>query len=290
MSGNNSGWNRPAANQPTVKKGGAKVPSVWKGIAAGLAVAVPLVALLVWMFAGGGDDGRTTPDVARGRIKEVSPAKARDKADRANRPASEGTQAAPQDRAEPGQHDKASETEKPKPVVVVPYSGKTIADEIFTNHSDVAIAHLLNLEPGTSILGTYYYGPDFEKDFLAAQDRQIVINADDSDEVRALKEAVIEARKELMTRYKLGEDICKVMSETRQELQQLGIYRQKLEQEVSKIATDDGKLSEKDANDLVEAANLMLKEHGAKPIEMPVFLKYKFQQMKDGEADEGEYE
>ena len=285
----NSGWNRPSAAPKVAPK---KSPALKHGILAGVLV-VALGGLCLWMFSGGDAAPRAKPAKDRGRIKEVAPAKAKKSAEKAPgepKAASKPMQEAEQDQPKFAQ-SKRDESKKPKRDSFTPYHGKTLGDTIFSNRSDVAISHLLNLEPGTSILGTYHYGPEFEKDLLAAQNKPIVVNADDSDEVRTLKEAVIEARKELMARYKSGEDVCKVMAETRQELQQLGLYRQQLEQQVSKIATEDGKLTEKDANDLVAAANLMLKEHGAKPIEMPIFLKYKFQQMKDGEADEeGEVE
>ena len=49
MSGNSSsGWNRPSANQPTAKKGGAK-PNFGKGILAGLVVCVLALGVLYVM-------------------------------------------------------------------------------------------------------------------------------------------------------------------------------------------------------------------------------------------------
>lgn len=76
MSGNNSGWNRPAANQPTAKRN-AKAPSQWRGVAAGLAIAVPVVALCLWLFSGGEDKPAPSAKLqAPSTIKEVAPAAA----------------------------------------------------------------------------------------------------------------------------------------------------------------------------------------------------------------------
>lgn len=76
MGSNSSGWNRPASNQP-VKKGGAGGPSKWKGIAAGLAIVVPLIAVLCY-FAFGPSSEAPKQDAEKekeqGQIPEVTPA------------------------------------------------------------------------------------------------------------------------------------------------------------------------------------------------------------------------
>ena len=50
--GSTGGWNRSTANQPTVKKGGAKAPSAIKGIIVG-AIAVAVGVACILMFSGG---------------------------------------------------------------------------------------------------------------------------------------------------------------------------------------------------------------------------------------------
>ena len=71
----NSGWNRPASNQPETGKGG-KAPSKWRGIAAGLAIAVPGLALCLFLFSGGDARQGAASTRGRGRIRDARPASA----------------------------------------------------------------------------------------------------------------------------------------------------------------------------------------------------------------------
>ena len=62
----NSGWNKPsAANQPTVKKGGAKAPKLGKGILAGLVVCVLALGVLYVMRDSGQHLQRGGYDIPR---------------------------------------------------------------------------------------------------------------------------------------------------------------------------------------------------------------------------------
>ena len=63
------------------------------------------------------------------------------------------------------------------------------------------------------------------------------------------------------------------MIETRDQLKELGTYREQLKQEVDKLMAD-GNFSEKDEDDLVKAANLMLEDRGVKPFELPSVAKH----------------
>lgn len=77
MSANSSsGWNRPRESAESGVRSAKKAPSQWRGIAAGLAIAVPVVALCLWLFSGGDDNTAAKIDKERGRIKEVTPAAA----------------------------------------------------------------------------------------------------------------------------------------------------------------------------------------------------------------------
>lgn len=69
-------WNRSSAEVTPGKKRGRKMPSMAKGIAIGLAIAVPLVAILIWFFVSGEDTLANKPQKERGMIKEVTPAPA----------------------------------------------------------------------------------------------------------------------------------------------------------------------------------------------------------------------
>ena len=154
--------------------------------------------------------------------------------------------------------------------VVTNTPGKfSIADKTFKHSADVELGNLLMVEPGDDLLGDtagMYRG--FNKEF----DEPIQYNDKDTPIQRELKQAVNELRKELMDRRANGEDIEKIMEDTRNQLKELSLYRQELEDEVRKLSTDD--LSQKDYEDLVAAANQMLKDRGIKPLEMPSSLRH----------------
>ena len=158
--------------------------------------------------------------------------------------------------------------------VVTNTPGKfSIADKTFKHSADVELGNLLMVEPGDDLLGDtagMYRG--FNKEFDEALTEPIEYSDDDTPIQREMKQAVNELRKELKERRAKGEDIEKIMEDTRNQLKELSLYRQELEDEVRKLSTDD--LTQKDYDDLVAAANQMLKERGIKPLEMPSTVRH----------------
>ena len=158
--------------------------------------------------------------------------------------------------------------------VVTNTPGKfSIADKTFKHSADVELGNLLMVEPGDDLLGDtdgMYRG--FNKEFDEALTEPIEYSDDDTPIQREMKQAVNELRKELKERRAKGEDIEKIMEDTRNQLKELSLYRQELEDEVRKLSTDD--LTQKDYEDLVAAANQMLKERGIKPLEMPSTVRH----------------
>lgn len=158
--------------------------------------------------------------------------------------------------------------------VVTNTPGKfSIADKTFKHSADVELGNLLMVEPGDDLLGDtagMYRG--FNKEFDEALTEPIEYSDDDTPIQREMKQAVNELRKELKDRRAKGEDIEKIMEDTRNQLKELSLYRQELEDEVRKLSTDD--LTQKDYEDLVAAANQMLKERGIKPLEMPSTVRH----------------
>lgn len=158
--------------------------------------------------------------------------------------------------------------------VVTNTPGKfSIADKTFKHSADIELGNLLMVEPGDDLLGDtagMYRG--FNKEFDEAITEPIEYSDDDTPIQREMKQAVNELRKELKDRRANGEDIEKIMEDTRNQLKELSLYRQELEDEVRKLSTDD--LTQKDYEDLVAAANQMLKERGIKPLEMPSTVRH----------------
>ena len=158
---------------------------------------------------------------------------------------------------------------------------RTLEERTFRHGAEVHIAGLLRLEPGASLLGdsNLIYGKAFMKSFIKSLEEPIVISEDDSDEVKELKNAVIQTKEELKQRMNAGEDICKIMRDTRDDLKKIGLYRDELNRQLIDLGKD-GQYSEQDMQDFVSAANQMLSERGAKPLTMPRVLMYKFEKLK----------
>ena len=149
----------------------------------------------------------------------------------------------------------------------------SLIDRTFKHDTDCMLAHLLVVQPGEGFVGdseSIYSG--FEKEFLKTLDDPIVYDKDDSDYVKELKMGVEAMRQELKDIRASGESIEKVLIETRDQLQQLGLYRQELEQEVLRMSEDG--MSQQDYDDLLAAANRMLEERGSKPLELPSTVKH----------------
>ena len=160
---------------------------------------------------------------------------------------------------------------------------------VFSNTADKFIGQLVNIEPGTPLYGPpIKYDEKFVRSFLRSLTTPIIIDPDDSPEVAALKRAVRETKIELKARYDDGEDIAQIMTDTRKELQELGLYRSELQAEVNKIIRKDAKnLTDEQMQDFVDAANKMLAERGAKPIVLPGLMKHRLKmKLEVGQGEE----
>lgn len=148
----------------------------------------------------------------------------------------------------------------------------SIADKTFKHSADVELANLLLVEPGEDLLGDsegMYDG--FEKELAEALSEKIVFEPEDTDFQRELKESVIELRQELEQRQRAGEDIVKLMEDTRNQLKELSLYRQELEDQVTSLTSDE--LTQADYEDLINAANQMLADRGIMELELPTTLR-----------------
>lgn len=143
---------------------------------------------------------------------------------------------------------------------------------LFKLPSDRTIATLLSTELGTGFIGSITYDERFTKQFLKSLENPIEISADDDEYARLVKETVIATRAELKARYDNGEDIAKIINDTRDELQQLGAYRMELQKQLQELSRD-ATMTEKDLDDYVAAANEMLESRGCSKLSMPDFVR-----------------
>ena len=128
--------------------------------------------------------------------------------------------------------------------------------------SEKQIASLLMVEPGTSFAVKPRTSPNFDNDFMQAFVDKIDIFEDDSDEVKATKQAVIDCKKEIAEICrKEGRKPSEIVGEYAESLYELGKYKQNIEKEVRAIR-DNPDYSDADVEDFYAAANSMLKAKG----------------------------
>jgi hypothetical protein len=150
------------------------------------------------------------------------------------------------------------------------HPARTKAD-IFKRSSEREIAAVISTEPGTWFMRRPTFGRRFDADFAESLKEDIVIAETDTAAQKALKQAVIDTKAELSARMKHGEKPSDIMNDFTGSLYELGQYRRTIEEELTRLKKDET-ISDKDIVDFVGAANQMLTEKGAKPIQMPKMI------------------
>ena len=145
-------------------------------------------------------------------------------------------------------------------------------EEAFKRHSEKSIAGVLLLEPGTFVMRRTTFDESFDADFKKSLEEPIEDEEGDSDETKALKQAVREAKAEMAERMAKGEKPSDIMNEAMETAYELGKYTRELEAMLREVV-DDRTKTEKDVEDFLNAANEMLREKGAKEMEMPSLVK-----------------
>ena len=136
---------------------------------------------------------------------------------------------------------------------------------IFDTRSDNSIAALLTVPPGTAAVGDPEYELWFTQDFLKSLETPIIVTKDDTPEEAQLKRDMIAAKIDLKARYDAGEDIARIMKNTREELHRLSIYKSEIESAFREMASKPG-LTEEDIDDFIDSANIMLDSKGIAPM------------------------
>ncbi|MGN0889818.1 MAG: hypothetical protein ACI4UY_13170 [Kiritimatiellia bacterium] len=142
---------------------------------------------------------------------------------------------------------------------------------LFRHNSENLIADMLEVEPGDSLIGELPFDWRFVEDFKRSLEEEIEILPTNSEYERKMKQAVIDTKAELKARMDAGEDVGEIMRAARAELQETGIYRDQLIQELHEIRRS-GEWTADEYEKFVSAANAMLANKGAKPITVPRVL------------------
>ena len=268
-------WNRSTYSKP--KSAPKRGVSIGKGIAAGCIV-VSLGIAAIWFLRSGGEDAKDAPPKEK-KTKQVETKKP------------PRTDAAPVATAKekPLKPQRVGEIRDgkmlmidgrlrtmSKHVITAEVARVTIADKTFDEPTDRLLAHILEMEPGETLVGDsadLYNG--FDKEFVKSLSTPIIYDKDDDQYVKELKAGVQALRDELKERMAAGEDINKVLAKTRDQMQELGAYRQELENMVVEMTQEKG-LTQEAYDDVIKAANKMLEDRGCKPLELPAAVRHRF--------------
>lgn len=139
---------------------------------------------------------------------------------------------------------------------------------LFKYQSERQIAGLLEIKPGATMFGTMHYGRNLKEDFLKSLEEPFVYDKDEPVEDRELRMAVEETKRELKARMDKGEDIVKILKDTREELQMLGAFREDLKKQINQVVRD-ASLTDEDVAKFAAEANKMLENEGLPPIKAP---------------------
>lgn len=160
----------------------------------------------------------------------------------------------------PGYTNNTSRTEKPP------------AYAIFKTRAENEIACYLTMEPGEALVGTPYYSPKMRKEYLEALDAPPVFDKDETPEQRELRQAVEETKKDLKARVAAGEDLFKILEDTRTELQDLGRYKADVAEQLREFRNNPDATID-DLDDFVTAANQLLEKKGIAPLHLGVITR-----------------
>lgn len=155
--------------------------------------------------------------------------------------------------------------------------------EIFHHHIENEIASLLTMKPGETIIGTPRYSQNLKQEFLKSLENPIIIHDDDPDEIKELKNAMLETKQQIKDRIDAGEDLAQILQDTRQEYQELAQYRHNIETEFAKLRRR-ADVTDQDLDDFVQAANAVLAKKGIAPLKIgPITRRrLKMKDMHDG--------
>ena len=264
-------WNRPqetaaAGKKPAKRAGSKSLSPAFKGALA--LVLVCVIGAVVFLLVSGGEEKvkESKKVKATGMIETVTPAKARsvdspveEKASRVVVTNEFGIPLLPN-----GKPSRLFPEPAPSKYGVTTTNVSRLNQEIevrtFKQPTDMQIAFMMNAELGDEF-GDGLDTRNFTYNFLKSLETPIVIEPEDDEEVRNLKQLVIDTRKELKERYDRGEDIEHVVEDTIAELQRLGRYKTELQKQLDELSRDPT-MTEEQMNDYLEAANKMLEEKG----------------------------
>lgn len=253
-------------------------PSIWRGLLAAIIVIGGAAGVCLYLIPGSSNDDDKKEEIKSKLIAEAVPSQTNVEEAVPDMPEQKVVQHKPTlDYARLAAEGKTVITNKFGEEIVLARSRRREKPRpkyaIFAHESENKIAALLTIEPGTQLFGTQIYNQKFVDDFLKSCEEPILVADEDDDFTRQLKQDMIETKIELRNRMNDGEDLREIMSDTRKELQRLGMVKREVERmmrdEVKNNAND-----EHDIEDYINAANMMLEAKGIAPIKITPILRH----------------
>ena len=270
--GSTGGWNRPAANQPTVKKGGAKAPSKVKGIVAGIVTVCALGGLCLLMFSGGDDAPKAKAEKKPTKIKEVTPAPAPKAA-----AAKVAAEVKPTVNLPPEKQivEMISSKTNDDGLVVERYrtaDGKTHSRQIppkpmFETCTDQAIAMALIGEASGHSMPPIPVSSNADEEFRKSLEKDIVIDDADSDEARRIKLAVKGARESIREMMDKGMKFAEIIQDHQKEVNDNVSIRNGVIKDVKQFLAEGDRES---AEKYLFKVNIALQQMGIEEVSMPL--------------------
>lgn len=156
---------------------------------------------------------------------------------------------------------------------------------VFHHPSEVELDVVLSRRPGERIFGDVNWRA-FERDLPKALADRIEILPDDTPDIIARKEAVMEAKKELMAALRDGEDPSEILKAARDDVNRLADVRDNLLVTVAELKQEGA--SEQEIEDAVAAANRMLEAHGIdRPLVSPRTMRERAEAARQKRMQEG---
>ena len=268
MSGNNSGWNRPSAQEPTAKKSGSKRPTTLRCVIAVAAVALAIGAACLY-FRSGSEETPVEKVARKTTIQERRQAMKKLVEKKTGRPF-----------AEPVEQPKAEQPKEKEDLgwytnklgEVKRRTGKRfvistlVKKSLFTNPAESQLSGIVNTR-----LGSNYYDydvpEDFEEQFVKSLSNEIKITDEDTPEEAEKKQRVIEAKEQLKKLWKLGIDIREVVANEKKQIKERFEDYRMFEQGLFDLRANDA--SPEEIAEYAKAAKLLMDQ---KNIEEPLAL------------------
>lgn len=137
---------------------------------------------------------------------------------------------------------------------------------VFDNPSDQLIAMAIHGGNSTSGMPPMPISSSAEEDFVKSLEKPIVINPDDSEEVKQLKQSVMKVRAEIDQLMKEGKSFSEIMKEHQALVNENASVRKDVEKGLKELV-DQGDFEA--AQEYLNKMNPALEELGVMPLEMP---------------------